>query len=127
MPGPAAWVLVTFLRRQGLREWLPGAMANLWPDEREQLQVALLDMEECAEEYKAHRASGVGSAELVAPEAAASSSRDVTAREAAAMLRVSDRRVRQLCASGDLDGRRDGLVWLIDRASVELYRSGGAA
>lgn len=127
MPGAAAWVLVTYLRRQGFQRWLPGALPNLQPHERQQMIQALFDLEQVAKEHKEYLVSGVGSAEPRLPEVAPQLPYEITARKAADMLRLSDRRVRQLCASGDLDGRRDGLVWLIDRASVELYRSRGVA
>lgn len=125
--GGAAWVLVTFLRRQRLHDWLPGVLPNLSAGEREQLLEALFDLEQLAEEHKVWRASEVGSAEVPSPEVAGQSPHEITAREAAGVLRLSDRRVRQLCASGALDAHRDGLVWLIDRSSVELYQGRGVA
>jgi len=42
----------------------------------------------------------------------------LTVHEAAALLGVSVRRVRQLCEQGRLVARKHGPVWLIDRASV---------
>jgi excisionase family DNA binding protein len=53
-------------------------------------------------------------AEIAAP------SEVITTREAADMLRISERRVRQLLAEGRLTGTHAGRVWLVDRASVKM-------
>lgn len=126
VPGAAAWVLTVFLRRQGLTEWLPGVMANLTGEEREQLREALMDLEQTAEDFKAWRTSDLGSSEVVDSETAARSSHEFSVRDAAGVLGVSDRRVRQLLTAGALTGRRDAWSWLVDRSSVELYRRGAA-
>ncbi|MBA2281354.1 MAG: helix-turn-helix domain-containing protein [Acidimicrobiia bacterium] len=45
--------------------------------------------------------------------------------EAAGLLEVSGRRVRQLLESGQLSGRRSGALWLVDVASIEERLVGG--
>lgn len=128
VPGSAAWVVWTFLCRQRIQEWLPGVLPNLRAGEQAELTEALRDLEELAGEYKAWLASDLGSSELPAAEPVAPLSHEISVREAAEVLRVSGRRVRQLCADGTLEARRDnGWAWLIDRASVELYRRDRAA
>lgn len=47
---------------------------------------------------------------------------ELTTREAAARLGVSQARVRVLINSGGLTARRVGTLWLIDAASVEHQR-----
>ncbi|WP_142026821.1 helix-turn-helix domain-containing protein [Blastococcus colisei] len=126
MTGPAAWVLTVFLRKQGLTEWLPGVMPNLTAVEREQLMEALMDLEQTAEDYKAWRASDLGSSVVVDSEVAAGLPHEISVRDAAGVLGVSDRRVRQMCESGELEARKPGWSWLVDRSSVELYGRGAA-
>jgi excisionase family DNA binding protein len=45
---------------------------------------------------------------------------EITTDEAAAMLTLTARRVRQLARSGALAGRQVGKTWLLDEASVRL-------
>jgi excisionase family DNA binding protein len=128
VPGPLAWVIVAFLRRRNeFPDWLPGVLANLSADERAVIREYLPDLELTADQYKAWRASDLGTSELSASVPAAPLPHEISAREAASMIGVSDRRVRQLLAEGSLDGRRDGWSWLVDRSSVELYRRNGVA
>lgn len=128
VPGPLAWVIVAFLRRRNeFPDWLPGVLANLSPEERAVIREYLPDLELTAEEYKAWRASDLGTSELPASVPAAPLPHEISVRDAAGMLRVSDRRVRQLCTDEVLEARRDGWAWLIERSSVELYRRNGVA
>jgi excisionase family DNA binding protein len=122
VPGPAAWVLVTFLQRQKFGDWLPGVLSQLRPEDRAELLEALTDLELLSEEFKAWLASDLGTSELPTSAPAALLPHEIGAREAASMLRVSDRRVRQMCADGVLEARRDGWSWSIDRASVKLHQ-----
>ena len=46
-------------------------------------------------------------------------SKTLTTAEAASELGVSDARIRQLAAAGDLKGEKRGRDWMIDAASVE--------
>lgn len=43
---------------------------------------------------------------------------DISVQDAAARLRLSDSRIRQLLAAGDLRGRRVGRAWLVDSDDV---------
>jgi excisionase family DNA binding protein len=52
----------------------------------------------------------------------ASAGDDLTTRQAAELLGVSPRWVRQLLDSGVLTGRLVGRVWVVDRSSVEQER-----
>ncbi|WP_167759163.1 helix-turn-helix domain-containing protein [Blastococcus sp. TF02A-35] len=119
-------MVTVFLGRQGFAQWLPGPLASLSPTEREQVAEALRDLQEVAGEYREWRASEVGSSEGVDSAPAAPLSHEISVREAADMLRVSDRRVRQLCDEGTIGARKPGWSWLVDRASVELHRRGAA-
>jgi excisionase family DNA binding protein len=47
---------------------------------------------------------------------------DTTTGEAARVMGISERRVRQLAAAGRLIARKRGRDWLIDRQSAEDYR-----
>jgi excisionase family DNA binding protein len=51
---------------------------------------------------------------------------EVTAATAAELLGCSPRYVRRLAESGRVAARRAGPVWLIDRASLDAFRTGGA-
>jgi excisionase family DNA binding protein len=51
---------------------------------------------------------------------------DITVRDAAERLGVSEPRVRQLLASGDLAGRRLGRAWLVSADSVAKMQERGA-
>jgi excisionase family DNA binding protein len=46
----------------------------------------------------------------------------VTVREAAARLGLSERRITQLAEKGELAGKKPGKLWLLDRDSVERVR-----
>lgn len=75
---------------------------------------------EAASEWVA-RASPERSNETVLSAAPADCS-EIDSAEAAGLLNVSPRRVQQLLAAGELEGRRSGRVWLVSRASVLLWR-----
>jgi excisionase family DNA binding protein len=53
--------------------------------------------------------------------------REVTTEQAAELLGCSRRYVRRLASLKRVTARRAGRVWLIDRASLDAYRNGGAA
>ena len=74
-------------------------------------------------------ASVDGSAEAEIGEVGAGSGvlADVTTKEAAEMLGVSERRVGQMLAAGALTGRKVGRSWLVDRGSVETLRDARSA
>ncbi|MEV5182873.1 helix-turn-helix domain-containing protein [Streptomyces werraensis] len=66
----------------------------------------------------------VGSAAGTVPDQGASV-QEVTAAAAAGLLGCSPRYVRRLASSGRVAARRAGPVWLIDRASLDAFRTGG--
>ena len=53
--------------------------------------------------------------------------REVTAEQAAELLGCSVQYARRLASSGRVTARRAGPAWLIDRASLDAFRAGGAA
>lgn len=123
VPGPLAWVLVAFLGRRGeFADFLPKAMASLSPEERAVIHEYLPYLELTATEYRTWRASEVGTSELRDSAPAAPLPHEISVREAAGMLDVSERRVRQMLGADELEGRKDGWAWLVDRASVDFRR-----
>jgi excisionase family DNA binding protein len=83
-------------------------------------------IEHAADEWRTWRVSVDGNAEPLPAETPAPS-QVVSTREAAGMLRISERRVRQLLAEGRLAGEQRGREWQIDRASVALFNAGRGA
>ncbi|WP_411803604.1 excisionase family DNA-binding protein [Arthrobacter sp. LAPM80] len=68
-------------------------------------------------------ASAVGSSELPISAASGESSQDhLSVTEAAGVLGLSDRRVRQILAAGTLRGARQGHRWLIGSDDLDGYR-----
>jgi excisionase family DNA binding protein len=65
--------------------------------------------------------------EFGTPSDQGASVREVTVATAAELLGCSQRYVRRLAESGRVAARRDGWIWLIDRASLDAFRTGGAA
>jgi hypothetical protein len=71
--------------------------------------------------------SARGSAEAALPEAPVPLEHDedeVSTREAAHMLELSDRRIRQLAADGRLVGRQIQGRWVLDRGAVIAHLKG---
>lgn len=52
---------------------------------------------------------------------------EITTKEAAEMLGLSERRVGQFVAAGTLQGRKAGRAWLLPRSSVEMLRDARSA
>lgn len=48
-------------------------------------------------------------------------STEITIKEAASQLKISEQRVRTLCRSGDIDARKIGNSWVINQASLKKY------
>jgi hypothetical protein len=66
------------------------------------------------------QASAVGGSAAASGAVIVSGSRSMTAQEAAALLGITDRAVRNLCQSGDLIARRGPAArWAIDAGSAE--------
>lgn len=112
LAGPVWRALDDALRRaraDGIRSGL---------DDLEDLALAL--MEAAAASDPAPRSSDVGSSLDGSSSEAGGSA--VTVAEAAALLGIGDRRVRQLLDVGQLTGRLSGGVWLVDVVSIEERR-----
>lgn len=119
--GWPAWAVTWVLRRhladdldqlERLSDGLPG-------DRRQEILDAFADLEAAAEDW---RASANGNAETPDAETVASSPTDelLTTRQAAEMLDLTPRRVRQLAAAG-LGVKSDGR-WRIRRSDVDAYQ-----
>jgi hypothetical protein len=73
-------------------------------------------------------ASASGNSEAMPAEVPVSSEHDdeISTREAADMLRLSDRRIRQLATDGRLAGRQRQGRWVLDRGAVIAHKTKGA-
>lgn len=89
-----------------------------------QLEASALDHQERMRARQLGRASADGSAEVVETEMGAGSvmSGEMTTQEAADMLGIGARRVGQLLAAGELQGRKVGGAWRVDRDTVVAAR-----
>lgn len=83
---------------------------------------AFAEIREAGQAWVEWRAAANGSAEALPAETAPRSMHEICSDEAAEMLGVSSRRVRQLLAAGLLEGRLAGRTWLVSRPSVLLCR-----
>ena len=84
-----------------------------------ELLAVLEEVEVLARAFRA--ASAPGNAELPQPDESDVDHDDVTTSEAAAVLGVSDRRVRQLITDDRLSGRKIRGAWFVPTAEVEKY------
>lgn len=127
--GFPAVFLAALLRAHGA-EYLRRLEASmrLHPDYVAQVRQVWRAIDQAEEEWLTWCASADGNTEVPVTEAGPSSTW-ITTREAAEMLDVSERRVRQLLDEGRVSGVRAGRAWQVDRASVELHGAGerGAA
>ncbi|MDT3724893.1 helix-turn-helix domain-containing protein [Streptomyces sp. DSM 41972] len=117
--GAAAHILAELLATPGVRRYLRARPATL----QRELEQTVAAIRRAAVAYEAglvSAASANGSAETPAAEIVQPFDREITTGEAAALLELTERRVRQLAASGM--GRRAGGRWLLDRTAVEEYR-----
>ena len=48
-------------------------------------------------------------------------STEITIKEAASQLQISEQRARTLCRSGDIDARKIGNSWVINIVSLKKY------
>ena len=121
--GFAAAELPRLLRRHA-RE----ALEDYPPEVRELLEDALRAMEEAGRQWRS--AASSGNAEAALPEAPVSSEHErdgLDTREVAGVLRVSQRRVRQLVASGALPAHKRQGRWTFERGAVtEINNDRGA-
>lgn len=116
--GAAAHVLAELLAIPGVRHYLRGRP----PELQGAIEEAVTAIRQAARAYEQARASAsaFGSAETALAEIVQPFEREIVTREAAALLGLTERRVRQLAAEGM--GRRAGGRWLLDRTAVEEYR-----
>lgn len=116
--GVSAHVLAELLATPAARRYLrarPPALQGA-------IEEAVTAIRQAARTYEAMLApaSVSGSAETPLAEIVQPFEREIGTREAAALLGVTERRVRQLAAGGM--GRRVGGRWLLDRTEVEEHR-----
>jgi excisionase family DNA binding protein len=116
--GVVAHVLAELLATPAARRYLRSRPATLQGD----IERAIVAIRQAAGAYEKTLgpASADGSAETPLAEIVQPFDREITTREAAALLGVTERRVRQLAAGGM--GRKAGSQWLLDRTAVEEYR-----
>lgn len=106
-----------------LAAYLPKVLPALSGEQRAEVEATHAAVGWAAGRWQARPVSASGSAETRVTEIVAVSGHDeISTAEAARMLRLSERRVRQLAAGGM--GRRVGRTWLLDRDQVELYGTG---
>lgn len=114
--GYSAQVISKWLRST----WNRGEFEHLDPAGRDELYATLKAIEYAADAWQRRRVSavtsGVGNTETSNAEPSASSSRDMSSDQVAAMLGLTSRRARQLAAAGL--GHKVGAVWVCDRDAV---------
>lgn len=93
------------------------------PSYAAELEGTWQQMQAAARDHRARfgsRPSASGSAEAAEPQAGAASAREqITTDQAAQMLSITARRVRQMIAGNQLTGTRIGRSWTVDRQQVE--------
>ena len=116
--GVAAHVLAELLATPAARRYLRARPPALQGD----IERAIVAIRQAAGAYQATLgpASAGGSAETPLAEIVQPFDREITTSEAAVLLGVTERRVRQLAARGM--GRKAGSQWLLDRTAVEERR-----
>lgn len=113
--GVAAFVLAGLLERH-----CRGRIANLPGDLREPAEDALRALERAGAMWASASTSGSGRLSP-GPEdrvLASGPMNELSVKEAALELHLSDRRVRQLVAAGTLPARLVGRTWMIDVAAI---------
>ncbi|MDX5565647.1 hypothetical protein PYK79_23185 [Streptomyces sp. ID05-04B] len=116
--GAAAHVLADLLGTEAARRYLRQKPPALQGD----IERAVTAIRRAALAYEATLTpiSAAGSSETAFAEIVQPFEREITTGQAAALLGLTERRVRQLAAGGM--GRRAGGRWLIDRTAVEEHR-----
>lgn len=112
--GWAAYAFARILARHWREE-----VEDLPPHLRAPLEDALEALDHAARRWEATRR---GNAEALPAEAAPSSEHELSTREAADVLKVSERRIRQLADAGALVGRKEGPQWRLRKDAVLAYR-----
>ncbi|WP_326583333.1 helix-turn-helix domain-containing protein [Streptomyces sp. NBC_00481] len=95
-------------------------LCSLPPWMRAEVEAGRRAIRRAAREYEQLAVAAVeGSAETEVPDVGAPLGHEITTCEAAALLDVTERRVRQLAAGGM--GQRRGGRWVLDRSAVLAY------
>jgi excisionase family DNA binding protein len=117
-------LLVMYLEAQGddFAAWLSGARRTLTDEDAVALDEDLAVLGHVAGWQRAWLASDVGRSDLPPWDAPPRSAHEITTREAAGMLGLTDRTVRRMLERGELAGRQlNPRSWAVSRTSVELH------
>ncbi|MDX3519277.1 helix-turn-helix domain-containing protein [Streptomyces scabiei] len=115
--GVTAHVLAQVLALPDVERRLRNALPPLVQLELEATRRAF---RQAALDYESQPIAVDGSAETEVPEVEAPLGHEITTGEAAVLLDLSERRVRQLAAEGGM-GRLKGGRWVLDRTAVLAY------
>lgn len=121
--GFPAFALSALLQRYVPEEAWRATLAQVAPDRRAALELAVAELQMAAAHARdlgASRAAVNGSAAEEETATEAGSAHELSTDEAAGRLGVTANRVRQLCRAGELQARQVGKTWLVDAASVQL-------
>lgn len=110
--GYAARALATYLRKA----WDRGDFVPLPADGREQVYATIKAIEFAGEAWQRRRVAAVGTSATLVSAIGAPSPDDMSIDEAAQVLDVKARRMRQLAAAGL--GHKVGAMWVCDRDAV---------
>lgn len=113
--GVSAHVLDKVLASPNVAE----VLRSLPPWLRAELDETRRAIRRAAQEYEQLPPAADGSAETEVPAVGALLPHEITTREAAVLLGLTERRVRQLAAGGM--GQRRGGRWVLDRSAVLAY------
>jgi hypothetical protein len=120
--GFAAWLFALELERT-LPVRLDSLAGSASPELLAQARAALADLREAGCQWQAWRTAADGTAAIKSAVMPTDSRHDdISTGEAAAMLGVKPRRVRQLIDAAQLEGRLLGGRWLVSRQSVDMLR-----
>lgn len=123
-------LLAVYLEAQGddFAEWLAGARRNLSDEDQLALEQDLAELDYVSGWQRAWLTSDVGSSELPTPPLPGRSPHEISTRQAASMLNLTDRTVRAMLDRGELLGRKiNPRSWAVVRASVEHHLERRAA
>jgi excisionase family DNA binding protein len=123
--GFPAWAITPTLTQALPR--LLDRLAAADPCVRAELVETVAAVRRAGEEWARWRSAADGRTALPQPEPLGSSPVWLTTEDAADVLGVSANRIRQLCRTGSLPGRRVGGRWLVDDDAVRLKALGGVA
>lgn len=113
--GVSAHVLARVLASPNVEQ----VLRSLPPWMQPELEATRRAIRQAAHEYEQLPPAGEGSVETEVPDVEAPLGHEITTGEAAALLGLTERRVRQLAAGGM--GQRKGGRWVLDRSAVLAY------